>query len=114
MKRGNAFSPLLQVFNIALQCAIKKLQVTNLELYMNDSHQALTYANDVNLIVDDTRAIERNADILLNDSKDINLALNIRVTKYMEIERYRIMVVNAYITVGINSYERTFKHLEFH
>ena len=34
-------------------------------------------ANDVNLIGDDIRTIERNADVLLNACKDIGLAVNI-------------------------------------
>ena len=33
---------------------------------MNGSHRVLAYADDVNLIGDDIRAIERNADVLLN------------------------------------------------
>ena len=42
-------------------------------------------SDDVNLIGDDIRTIERNADVLLNACKDIGLAVNIRKTKYMEI-----------------------------
>ena len=37
----------------------------------------MCYADDVNLIGDDIRTIERNADVLLNACKDIGLALNI-------------------------------------
>ena len=44
---------------------------------MNDTHQVLAYADDVNLIGDDIRTIERNADVLLNVCKDIGLAVNI-------------------------------------
>ena len=36
----------------------------------------LAYADDVNLIGDDIRTIERNADVLLDDCKDIGLAVN--------------------------------------
>ena len=43
------------------------------------------YADDVNLI---ERTIERNADVLLNASKDIGLAVNTWKTKYMEIGRH--------------------------
>ena len=42
---------------------------------MNDTHQILTYADDVNLIGDDIRTIERNGDSLLNACKDIGLAV---------------------------------------
>jgi hypothetical protein len=38
---------------------------------MNGTRLALTCADDVNLIGDDIRTIERNADLLLNAFKDI-------------------------------------------
>ena len=63
---------------------------------MNGTHQVLAYVDDVNLIVDDIRTIERNADVLLNACKD-GLAANTRKTKYMEIGRHRGMVVNEQI-----------------
>ena len=43
---------------------------------MNGTHQVLAYADHLNLIGDDIRAIERNADVLLNACKDIGLAIN--------------------------------------
>jgi len=75
LKQGDAFSPLL--FNSALDYAIRKIQETNLELDGNDTHLVLDYAEDVNLIGDDIRTIERNAGVFLNASKDIGLAVNI-------------------------------------
>ena len=57
-KQEDALSPLL--FNFALECAIRKVQETNLGLDM-----------DINLIGDDIRTIERNAEVLLNACKDI-------------------------------------------
>ena len=42
---------------------------------MNGTHQVLTYAEDVNLVGDTIRTIERNADVLLNACKDIGLAV---------------------------------------
>ena len=77
---------------------------------MNGTHQVLAYADDVNLIGDDIRTIER---ILLNACKDIGLAVNIGKTKYMEIGCHRGMIANAHIKIGSNSYEKvkTFKYL---
>ena len=49
-------------------------------LDMNGTHEVLAYANDVYLIGDAIR-IERNADMLLNASKDIGLAVNTGKTK---------------------------------
>ena len=69
LKQGDVFSPL--IYNFALECAIRKVQETNLGLDMNDTHEVLAYAEDVNLIGDGNRTIERNADVLLNDFKDM-------------------------------------------
>ena len=82
---------------------------------MNGTHQILAYADDVNLIGDDIRTIERNVDVLLNACKDIGLAVNIGKTKYMEIGRHRGMIANSHIKIGSNSYEnvKTFKFLGF-
>ena len=60
MKQGDALSPLL--FNFTLEYAVRNIQETNLTLDMNGTHQVLAYADDVNLIGDDIRIIERNAD----------------------------------------------------
>ena len=49
---------------------------------MNSTYQALAHGDDVNLIGDDFRTIVRNADVLLNVSKDISLAVNTGKTKY--------------------------------
>ena len=52
---------------------------------MNGTHQVLAYADDIDLIGDDIRTIERNADVLLNACKDIGLAVNIGKTKYIAV-----------------------------
>ena len=57
--------------------------------------------------------IERNADALLNASKNIGLVVNTGKTKYMEVGHNRDMIANAHIKIGSNSYEKmkTFKFL---
>ena len=67
---------------------------------MNGTHQVLAYADDVNLIGDDVRTIERNAGLLLNACKEIGLAVNTEKTKYMEIGRHRGMIANEHIKIG--------------
>ena len=71
---------------------------------MNGTHQVLAYADDVNLIGDDIRTIERNADVLLHSCKDIGLAVNTGKTKYMDIGRHRGIIANEHIKIGSNSY----------
>ena len=80
---------------------------------MNCIHQVLDYADDVNLIGDDIRTIERNADLLLNTCKNICLAVNTGKTMYMEIGCHRGMIVNTHIKISSNFYEKveTFKYL---
>ena len=101
MKQGDALSPLL--FNFALEYAIRKVQETNLGLYMNGTHQLLVYADDVNLIGDDNRTIDRNADVLLNACKNIGLLVNTGNAKYVEIGRNRGVIANEHIKIGSNS-----------
>jgi len=57
LKQGDALSPLL--FNFALEYTIRKVQETNLGVDMNGTHQVLAYANDVNVIGDDIRTIQK-------------------------------------------------------
>ena len=47
LKQGDTLSSLL--LNFGLECAIRKVQETNLGLDMNGTHQVLTNADDVNL-----------------------------------------------------------------
>jgi hypothetical protein len=44
--------------------------------------------------------------VLLNACKDIGLAVNIRKTKYMEIEDHRGMIANEHIKIGSNSFKK--------
>ena len=62
LKQGNALSPLL--FNLSLEYTISIVQETNLRLDMNGTHQALAYADDVNLIsIDVTDNCSRSHDV---------------------------------------------------
>ena len=60
------------------------VEETNLIQDINSIHQMLPYI----------RATERIAHMLLNDSKDVNLAVNVGKTKYMEIGCHQEMVEN--------------------
>ena len=58
------------------------------------------------VLCDDIRTIERHPDMLLNASKDIDLAVNTGKTKFMEIGLHKDMMANEHITIGSNSYEK--------
>ena len=66
-KQGDAISPPL--FNFEQEYAIRNVQKARLGVDMYGTHQVFAYADDVNLIGDDIRTIERNAGVLLNTSK---------------------------------------------
>ena len=74
----------------------------------------MTFADDVNLIGDLIRAIEINADVLLNVCKDIGLVVNAGKTKYMEIGRHGGMIAYKHIRIDSNSLGKlkTFKYLD--
>ena len=45
-------------------------------LLFSGTRQKMAYAVDINLIGDDIKTIERNADVLLNACKDIGITVN--------------------------------------
>ena len=63
----------------------------------------MAYADGVNLIGDDIRTIEINADVLLNAFKDIGLAVNTAKVRYKEEVQHRGMRANENIRINSNS-----------
>ena len=59
---------------------------------MVGTRQVLTYLDDLMLIGDDIRTIERNVDVLLNPFKIISLAVNSGKSKDMEVGFHRDMI----------------------
>jgi hypothetical protein len=58
-------------------------------LKLNGTHQLLAYADDVNLLGDNTDTIKKNTETLTDASKEVGLKINVEKTKYMLLSRHQ-------------------------
>ena len=79
MKQGDALSP--QLFNFALEYAIRKVQVNKNGLKLNGTHQLLVFADDVNILGGSVH--EGKHRTLLVVSKESGLEVNADMTKHI-------------------------------
>jgi hypothetical protein len=75
------------LFNFALEWAIRRVQVNQDGLKLNGTHQFLAYADDVNIMGGSIRAAKENAEALVVAAKKIGLEVNADKTKYMVMSR---------------------------
>ena len=54
---------------------------------LNGTHQLLVYADDVNILGGSVHIIEKNAETLVDASKEIGLEVNVDKAKYMVMSR---------------------------
>jgi hypothetical protein len=84
-KKGDALSPLL--FNFALVYFIRRVQPSQEGLKLNETHQLLVYADDVNILGESIHTIRKNTEALFITTKEIGLEVNAEKTKYMVMSR---------------------------
>jgi hypothetical protein len=51
-------------------------------LKMSGTHQLLAYADDVNLLGDNTDTVKKNTETLIDASNEASLEINIEIRKY--------------------------------
>jgi len=84
LKQGDALSPLL--FNFALECAIRGVQVNQDGLKLNGTHQLLAYADDVNVLGGGIHTLKENAEALVAATREIRLEVLIKLSTWSCLE----------------------------
>jgi sorting nexin-29 len=111
LKQGDAPSPLL--FNYALEYAIRNVQENQVGLKLNGTHQLLAYADDVNLVGDNTDIIKKNTETSIDASNELGLQINVVKAKYTLLSRHQNIGQNRDIKITNRSFENVsqFKYL---
>jgi hypothetical protein len=86
IKQGDALSPLL--FNFAMEYVIRKVQENQVGLKLNGT-QLLAHTDDMYLLGDNTDTIKKNAETLIDVSKEVGLEINVDKPKYMLLSRHQ-------------------------
>jgi hypothetical protein len=93
------------LFNFALEYAIRKVQENQVGLKLNEIHQLLAYADDVNLLGDNIDSINKNTETLIYVCKEVVLEINAEETKYMLLSHHKNAGKNWDIKIANKKFE---------
>jgi len=82
--KGDALSPLLS--NLALEYAIRRVQVNQDTLKLNGTHQFLAYADDVNILGGSIHTLKENAEALVALTRENGLEVLIKLSTWSCLE----------------------------
>jgi hypothetical protein len=80
---------------------------------LNGTHLLLSYADDLNLLKDNTDSLKKNTETLVDASKEVYLKINVEKAKYMLLSHHQIVGQNRGIKIANRSFENgsQFKYL---
>ena len=85
LQQGDSLWPLF--FTVALEYAIRRVQVNQDGLKLKGAHQLLAYADDINILGGRARTVKKNTEPLVVAGKENVLEVNADKTKYMVMSR---------------------------
>ena len=94
------------LFNSSLKYVIRRVQANKQGLKLNDTHQILVYADDVNILGGSIHIIKKNTEALVVTSEETGLKVNAEKTKYMVMSSDQYAGQNHNIKIGNTSFER--------
>jgi hypothetical protein len=80
---------LITLIIFGVENAIRKVQENHVGPKLIGTHQQLVYADDVNLLGDNTDTVKKNTETLIDASKEVGLEVNTEKTKYMLLSRHQ-------------------------
>jgi hypothetical protein len=102
LKQGDALSP--QLFNDALDYAIRNIQENQKGLKLNGTHQLLAYTDHVKPLGADIDTINRNTETLIDASREVGIEVNAMKTTYMVGSRDQNAGQTREIKIGNRSF----------